>query len=469
MSHNSPEHSISQIALDIIFVIILAIYFLVGLKFNFVISFAILSLFIVFLWFGTQFAKFPSIAVAVMVIGTSLDVLGRIMGMPVTIFHIGVLLTIFIFILRVFFYNDFAIHTTNFDLPLLFFLCLIAVSLLYTPAKEEGLVDFLRVLALVLVMYLTINIITKSKGIYIIVFTFIASAFVLSLFAAKSIAITPESLVQASLGFSKVFGRFGVTFENPNYFATYLMFTMLLGFSVFLNGHIRTIYRIILLAVLITIIFALIGTFSRAAWVAAIPSLLIVINYSKYRRFIFVGGVIASLALFGLLLQNLFFKSFVMRFSSLTQAKADPSSMTRVFLMIGGLKMLLNSLLIGVGFRGFPSTYESLYKPPNQILSGVVESHTLPVEILAELGIIGFLLFSFIIFRYFKYGFNSIHKIKNPLLRACQIGFVAGMVGFLTNSLFSPGSLEANLLWLGFGMTYAIGIVDKSEITQLSQ
>ncbi|NOY49759.1 MAG: hypothetical protein GXO88_04230, partial [Chlorobi bacterium] len=320
MSHNSPEHSISQIALDIIFVIILAIYFLLGLKFNFVISFAILSLFIVFLWFGTQFARFPSIAVVVMVIGTSLDVLGRIMGMPVTIFHIGVLLTIFIFILRLFLYNDFSIHTTNFDLPLLFFLCLIAVSLLYTPAKEEGLVDFLRVLALVLVMYLTINIITKSEGIYIIVFTFIASAFVLSLFAAKSIAITPESLVQASLGFSKVFGRFGVTFENPNYFATYLMFALLLGFSVFLNGHIRTIYRIVLLAVLITIIFALIGTFSRAAWVAAIPSLLIVINYSKYRRFIFVGGAIASLALFGLLLQNLFFKSFVMRFSSLTQA-----------------------------------------------------------------------------------------------------------------------------------------------------
>ena len=131
--------------------------------------------------------------------------------------------------------------------------------------------------------------------------------------------------------------------------------------------------------------------------------------------------------------------------------------------MLGGIKMAFNSFLLGVGFRGFPVYYEQYYRPPSQTLYNVFESHTLPVQIFAELGIIGLTLFAIILIRYYKFAAASILQIKQPTLRACQIGTLASMIGLLTNSMLSPGMLEHNFLWIGLGLTFAIDRMARED------
>jgi len=214
--------------------------------------------------------------------------------------------------------------------------------------------------------------------------------------------------------------------------------------------------RLLLLGMAAVIMVGLVGTFSRAAWVALLPALFIVIYFSKYRAAIFMSILVLTLTAVIILWNTPFVKSVIMRFSSLATASADPSSMTRVFLFQGGWDMLLDTYFMGVGYRAFPVYYEKIYRPHSQVLFDVFESHTLPMEILAELGVIGFTLFVYFMVRYFKYGLGSVNKIDNPYFRACQIGVVASMAGYLTNALFSPGQLASNYLWIGFGLTYAI-------------
>ncbi len=432
------------------------LFFVLAIRIDFLIVFAACIGLLAAAGLSYLIVKHPGFGVAIMIIGTSLDVLGRIPGTPITLFHLGVFITLLVWLLRLYLAETREIAKTSFDLPLWLFLAYISFTLIYTPEPLEASVYFMRLIALVVVMYMTINVVTDRTSLNVSLGALILSAFALSAFAITDITNTSAYLMQAAVGFSKVFGRFGVTFENPNYFATFLMIALAVSASLVINGRLTPLLRLVLLAMAGVILVGLVGTFSRAAWVALLPALVIVIYYSRYRGTIFISIFVAVLAAAIVLWNTPFVRSVIMRFSSLASASADPSSMTRVFLLQGGWDMLLDTWFLGVGYRGFPVFYEKLYRPHSQVLFDVFESHTLPMEMLAELGIIGFALFVWFLVRYFKYGFHSISRIEHPYYRACQIGVVASMAGYLTNALFSPGQLASNYLWIGFGLTYAI-------------
>ena len=117
--------------------------------------------------------------------------------------------------------------------------------------------------------------------------------------------------------------------------------------------------------------------------------------------------------------------------------------------------------LFGVGLRGFPILYYD-YVDPNMphILIEVNEPHTIQVEILAEEGIIGFVvavwLFMTIFFHSVKYSLI----LKNDFLRNAQIACTALFIGFITNFTFAT-DLTNNSFWITVGMIYAIPFIDK--------
>src|SRR3990172_1848825 len=115
-----------------------------------------------------------------MIVGTSLDVLGRIGGMPVTVFHVGVLLTLIAAGVQIFHKGDVRLEGTTFNLPFALFLLVVAISLLYTPNIQEGTIQFLRIVVLVVLMYAIINAIDKPGGLYLSIFALVCSALVLS-------------------------------------------------------------------------------------------------------------------------------------------------------------------------------------------------------------------------------------------------------------------------------------------------
>ncbi|HNS72281.1 MAG TPA: O-antigen ligase family protein [bacterium] len=442
--------------------LIFFLYFLIAIKTEFLLSFAILTGFVIAVGLFWLMVENPGYGVAVMIIGTALDQMGKIPGTPITIFHLGFAVSMAAWLLLALMGKSGDFRRTAIDLPLLLFLAMISFSLLYTPDRADATVNFLRLLALVLVMYVTTNVVRDRRTLAFALASLILSALALSAFALTSIGGTSTSMMQLAVGFAKVFGRFGATFENPNYFATFLMLALALAFAYIIYGGVPGLIRLILLPVSVVMLIAMIGTFSRAAWVAMIAAAAVVIYYSRYRRLIFITAIAMVIIAIPLLWNSVFFQSFFMRFTSLSDASADPSSMTRVFLFRGGWNMLLDSYFLGIGYRGFPVYYEQTYKPHSQVLYDVFESHTLPMEILAELGIIGFSLFIWLLVRYFRYAITTMNSLSTPFLKASYIGVFAALVGYFANALFSPGQLSGNFLWIGFGLTFAIPRLERS-------
>jgi putative inorganic carbon (HCO3(-)) transporter len=436
-------------------------YFFLAFRFGFIPSGIVVAGLFVAAWLGYAFIKNPAYGVALMIVGTSLDVLGRIGGMPVTVFHVGVLLTLIAAGVQILHKGDLRLEGTPFNLPLMLFLLMIAISLLYSPNIQEGAVQLLRIVVLVVLMYAIINAIDKPGSIYLSIFALISSALVLSMISVRSIAGTSTSLIQAAVGFLKVFERYGVTFENPNYLAAFLMLALVMSASLVLNSRARLLLKVALVISSAVIFVALMGTFSRAAWLATCFALMLVVLFSRHRNAILIIGSLVLILTFTVMWKSAFVQSAIVRISTVSDVTGDPSNATRILLFKGGLEMCADSYFLGVGARGFPIVYTKMYRPSTQPLFDVVESHTLPIEILAELGIIGFLLFSVVVYRYFRFAFRSIQEMQHDLLRACQIGLVAGMAGFFVNSLFGPGSLTGNVLYIGFGLTFATHLIAK--------
>jgi len=433
------------------------LYFIISLKYSFFLSSVLFVALLLSVIIAYYFIKMPAIGVALMIIGTSLDVKGRIPGTPLTVFHVAVAFTFITIIFKKLWDGELSIKRTNFDTYLVSFLLLILFSLFYTPVLDTAFVHFARVLVLVFIMYLVINSINSKTGLIIIITSLIGSGFVLSVIALKNMLAMSSSIMQLALGLLKVAGRFGVTFDNPNFFATFLLFGISIGFSIFLNWNkMKMIFRISLFFVIIVMFAAVLGTYSRAAWVSSAFVFIIIVNFSNYKRQIFLSFLILFIVLGIVFFQNVFIQSMLMRIKSVSDLSGDPSNLTRIFLIRGGIQMLIDSHFLGVGFRGFNILYSRVYKPSEHIFFDVVESHTFPIELLAELGIMGGILFGTIIFKYFTFSKKSILSIKDTFLKSCQIGIHAGMVGLFINYLFSPGALESNLVWIGFGLTYAI-------------
>ena len=218
------------------------------------------------------------------------------------------------------------------------------------------------------------------------------------------------------------FSRSGSVFENPNNFGMFLLLPLLIGTSLLLNVKFNMFSKLILLLILGLCGFALIGTFSRASWISLIIGFLIVYNYSKNKIYINFALLVILVIFFIGVVQSPILQGFLIRFGSIFESTLEHSASTRVFLIIGGVKMFLNSYFIGVGFRGFMVEYYK-YMPESQTLTNVFHSHTLPVEVLAELGIAGFILFWAIFIGYFRFGFRTIKTIKDNFLKACQMKY----------------------------------------------
>lgn len=434
---------------------IFALYFLVGIKLNFLIAFAMWAGLIILLVSGHYVLREPAVGVTVMILGTALDTWGKLPGLPLTVFHVGAAITLFSFFLHRLSMQKRELKSTSFDLFLFLFIVWISFSLIYSPNRLEGLIHFIRVLVLIMIMYATINTISKKWHVVLPLMIYIFSAFVLSVIAVKTLQGTSSTLVHLAAASMGMFGRTAVSFENPNYFAAFLMLAIILAFSFIINSKFRYAWKAVLLGATILITIALVGTFSRAAIVALAPGIFIVVYFSRYRKILLITIAVALFILVIFASQSAFMQTVMMRMSSITDTTRDPSNATRIHLAMGGFEMLKDSHFIGVGYRAFPYLYVRSYRPPEQALYEVWESHTLPIEILAELGIIGFTLFVLIFYKFFSFSYRSISSIKDSTLLACQVGLVASLVAFLTNSLFSPGSLAGNMLWVGMGLVYA--------------
>jgi hypothetical protein len=195
------------------------------------------------------------------------------------------------------------------------------------------------------------------------------------------------------------------TFPHPNIFGGWLIFNILLGWFLFENMHKKRDYAAILMGISSLV---LVLTFSRISllvclliWIA-----FIVKSFVNSKR-------IKNFAFFGLISE---------RFMNLFTG-GDTSWSDRVGLMESSFHMIKQNLLTGVGLGGFIENMgDTVPRSSNGILL-LQPVHNIFLLIVSEIGLVGFGLFSTLIYFFFKN-------------RDWGLRFVMGLVGIFIISMF---------------------------------
>jgi O-antigen ligase len=137
---------------------------------------------------------------------------------------------------------------------------------------------------------------------------------------------------------------------------------------------------------------------------------------------------------------------------------------TRAGLLLGGILMFLGNPLYGIGAGGFQAVMIDKYLQflPWGIKSATV-SHTYIVTILAEQGIIGFIVFCvflFFIFKQFRKNYKSQDKVTSSFSLIIFASTIIIFIGAQAEARF----FEEPLLWLFMGLSVALEKNDEKRL-----
>jgi O-antigen ligase len=417
---------------------------------------------------------YPWIIVPLLVATTVLDITGQLLketaiGIPLTGFHLALGL-MFLALLG----NTCLRRRTlfpEFELkgPLLLLLGVMALSLTYSPNQPEATIGFMRTLVLGLFLYGAQVLIESRGAVHIVVVSMALALIGGSILAVVQIA-TEQFFLPASfvIAVGANAPRATGTFHNPNTFGTFLMAGVVFLSAILLNYQMPFWKRILFLVSLAFGLAGLIATFSRSNWLAAIVGLMVPLYLARKLRYLFITLAVAALLILAIKEFVPFAEHIFLRFLSIFtfveefgQAGRESGS-ARIYFLIAGLEMFLDHPLLGVGWRGFPVLFEQ-YKPidfPNWVPTR--ESHTLFANMLAELGLLGFLASVWIVWRTLSRGFAGLRTMEDPYLRAVLIGLLSMFIAFQVSLSFTA-DFSNNFLWFFTGMVFAVLRLGKSS------
>ena len=224
--------------------------------------------------------------------------------------------------------------------------------------------------------------------------------------------------------FAEISGRAVSTFENPNMLAEYLIMILPFISALFIyskKSHVKAAYFLSLCSV----VFCIVCTWSRSAWLGAIVGMLLFfLLYSP--RTIYALAALAALLPFAAYVVP---QNVLLRFYSIGNV-ADSSTSYRMYLWKSVLRMIRDfpaGIGVGEGAFGYmyPAyTYAGMESAPH--------SHSIYFQTALEIGVIGILIFLVLLFFFsqsaFEYTSNSSDKRSRLMSNAGFCGIVAALV-----------------------------------------
>ena len=241
---------------------------------------------------------------------------------------------------------------------------------------------------------------------------------------------------------------------DPNYFGLIVVMVIPIAVYYFLDEK-RLFYRGIAGITALLLIFAMLNTYSRGAFVALVLALGFIAVARRISPALILGAIIAFLLLLPLIPGN-----YTDRIGSLlslgssteTAVLEEGSFRGRTSEYISGLMMFMDHPLLGVGVENYRVNYQSYSSQLG--LDGRTEeraAHSLYIEALAETGLIGFTTLSALLAS-LMFGLHSARKklqIMNiePEGQRGLIALQVGLIAFLAGSIFLHGAY-IRYLWL---------------------
>jgi putative inorganic carbon (HCO3(-)) transporter len=261
---------------------------------------------------------------------------------------------------------------------------------------------------------------------------FICSVLFMSLYACYQFYVFPVPFENRVTGLTGAFYRL----------ATFLVIAapVLLVFTALSRGWVK---RVLLFGML-SLFAALFFTFTRAAWIAVIAEMciLIVIFLKRYRR-----ALLAFILISALTFIMLSYKSIIP-----TQFILHGSEQPRLVALERSIEVIKKYPLTGIGYG--KKTF-SIYHPE---VGEVLHAHNIFLNTAIETGIPGLLIFVLLLFIVLKDFIKGLRHAEHPQKKIILTGIFASCIGFLIINQFDfmyhgwPGQL----FWMFAGIGYAI-------------
>lgn len=244
-------------------------------------------------------------------------------------------------------------------------------------------------------------------------------------------------------------------FGNPNILAEYLL--MITPMSVALFWHSKKLSKKIIFGGTTGImILALLLTLSRGAWVGiAVAALFFIVLVDKRILLTIIPISIGGIYLLPQTILN--------RIISIGNLQ-DSSNAYRIQMWDITRDIIRDNWMAGVGFGHLPfkQTFETYIRT-----MPTYHAHNTYLEIAAELGIPGLMIFAAFIFILFKYGYNKLIKNENKYIKIMGAGSLSVMGGLLAQGLvenvfYLPKIIITFWIIVAFILTLS-RIVEKEE------
>ncbi len=337
------------------------------------------------------------------------------------------LLTFLSMLLKLAYDENFKFTKTNLDVFILLFALVMFISSVTSFARNSSMKIFMVYSVFMMGYFIITNTVKNKKSLYLMFSIMTVSAVLVALYGiyqhifgfAEGTTWTDTEM------FTDIQTRVVSTFGNPNVLGEYLLL-MIPAVCAFVWNAPKIGNRVVNLLPLGLLGLCMIFTYSRGNWLGLIAAAMIFVSFYD-RKFIWLGIMLV-------LLSPLFMpQSIVNRFLSIGDV-SDTSTSYRVYIWFGTIKMLKDYWFCGIG----PGTeaFNMIY--PHYAYASIVapHSHNLYLQILAENGILGILVFLALLIVLFKDSISAITGAKKSYAKACCTALTAGLAGYLVQGVF---------------------------------
>jgi len=387
-------------------------------------------------------------------------------AIPFSVFQITLIVGMLLWGVKKIIEKDISFSFYGLEIQYLLYLSIIFFSLIYSPEREQGLFFAARYIVLIALTYLIYNCVSTIKEFRIICYSIIIIALVIALQNVIQTVLNPEIAAFNYINAGKQIIRSRGAESDPNIFASNFILPIML--LVAFMGETKSLKkRIFLYALCGALLVAVLLTYSRSSWVAIFIGAMIIMIHQKKYSFLFYSTIILLLALIGSdSVRNVIF-SVSERIVDIFAGTSDDSSKFRILLLESAILMWFDSYTFGVGYQAF-STYSKTYYPPQE-LGGAFEPHNEFYTVLAELGLIGFIVFMFILWKTLKTGWLTMKffEDKNTEVQAISLALFASFIGYLIFFQFIGGMQYHSILTINIGLLFCANKFTRYDYSEL--
>ncbi|NQT33532.1 MAG: O-antigen ligase family protein [Candidatus Omnitrophica bacterium] len=339
---------------------------------------------------------------------------GAMRSWSIAVVEVSVMLLVFMWLWRVNNHSDCRLKRTGLDIPILLFGILAIVSCMFSIYKFVSIKEFILMLTFAGVFYLVADNFNRKMmfhlGVLVVVIGVVTSTF---------------GLIQYFSGLGHSWWRpdnfLASTYVNHNHFAGYLELAIPLGIGMLFasrgtfkgQGASGKGYgsKILLIVALIVMFTAFLFSQSRGAW-ASLAGAFLVTNIIFIRKKILQKWTVAAFLLLLVLMGALIaagYDDVSERLGTLTDAQNEASLKTRAKIWQGGIEMVKENPVTGVGVGAFGLGFREQRPPGLSVRANF--AHNDYLHMMAETGVLALPIMVWMIVLVLRSGFRSMRMI----------------------------------------------------------